>query len=61
MVPDRGAEHVIGVGIAIGIAVGAVLTLLAVSVFGTTGVSKARRIRDQLRIHPHLESTIRPS
>src|SRR6185437_303823 len=38
----------IGIGIAIGIAGGAVLALLAVSVFGTTGVSKARRIRDQL-------------
>ncbi len=38
----------IGIGLAIGIAVGAVLALLAVSAFGTTGVSKARRIRDQL-------------
>jgi ribonuclease Y len=38
----------IGIGIAIGIAVGAALSLLAVSVFGTTGVSKARRIRGQL-------------
>ncbi len=38
----------IGIGIAIGIAVGVGLALLAVSVFGTTGVSKARRIRDQL-------------
>ena len=38
----------IGIGLAIGIAVGVALALLAVSVFGTTGVSKARRIRDQL-------------
>ena len=38
----------IGIGVAIGIAVGAALALLAVSAFGTTGVSKARRIRDQL-------------
>src|SRR5579884_792039 len=47
--PDRGAAHLlIGIGIAIGIAGGIALTLLAVSVFGTTGVTKARRIRDQL-------------
>src|SRR2546423_8290478 len=38
----------IGIGIAIGIAGGAALAWLAVWVFGTTGVSKARRIRDQL-------------
>ena len=38
----------IGIGIAIGIAGGVVLALLAVSVFGTTGVTKARRIRAQL-------------
>jgi ribonucrease Y len=38
----------IGIGIAIGIAAGVGLALLAVSVFGTTGVSKARRIRVQL-------------
>ncbi|HUJ56404.1 MAG TPA: ribonuclease Y [Gaiellaceae bacterium] len=38
----------IGIGIAIGIAAGVALALLAVSVFGTTGVRKARRIRDQL-------------
>src|SRR5438552_8671000 len=38
----------IGIGIAIGIAGGVALALLAVSVFGTTGVTKARRIRDQL-------------
>jgi ribonuclease Y len=38
----------IGIGIAIGIAGGIALALLAVSVFGTTGVTKARRIRDQL-------------
>ena len=39
---------VIGIGIAIGIAGGVGLALLAVSLFGTTGVTKARRIRDQL-------------
>jgi ribonuclease Y len=39
---------VIGIGVAIGIAVGAGLALLAVSVFGTTGVKKARYIRRQL-------------
>ncbi|HLX31483.1 MAG TPA: ribonuclease Y [Gaiellaceae bacterium] len=38
----------IGIGIAIGIAAGVGLALLAVSVFGTTGVSKARRIRERL-------------
>ena len=38
----------IGIGIAIGIAGGVALALLVVSVFGTTGVTKARRIRDQL-------------
>ena len=38
----------IGIGVAIGIAVGALAALLAVSVFGTTGVGKARRIRRQL-------------
>jgi ribonuclease Y len=46
---DRGAALVlIGIGVAIGIAVGALAALLAVSVFGTTGVGKARRIRKQL-------------
>jgi len=38
----------IGIGIAIGIALGVGLSLLAVSVFGTTGVRRARRIREQL-------------
>jgi ribonuclease Y len=46
----------IGIGIAIGIAVGAALALLAVSVFGTTGVSKARKIRDQLLDDARRES-----
>ena len=46
----------IGIGIAIGIAVGAALALLAVSVFGTTGVTKARRIRDQLLEDARRES-----
>jgi ribonuclease Y len=36
------------IGLAVGIAVGAALALLAVSVFGTTGVRKARHIRRQL-------------
>ncbi len=38
----------IGIGLAIGIALGALAALLAVSVFGTTGVGKARRLRKQL-------------
>jgi ribonucrease Y len=38
----------IGIGVAIGIAVGALAALLAVSVFGATGVGKARRISRQL-------------
>jgi len=38
----------IGIGIAIGIAAGVALALLAVQVFGATGVGKARRIRRQL-------------
>ena len=38
----------IGVGVAAGIVVGIALTLLAVQVFGATGVGKARRIRRQL-------------
>ena len=38
----------IGIGIAIGVAAGVALALLAVSMFGTTGVRKARRIREQL-------------
>src|SRR5258708_2176449 len=46
---ERGALHVlIGIGIAAGIAVGAVLALLAVQAFGVTGVGKARRIYRQL-------------
>ena len=36
------------IGVAIGVAVGAALALLAVSAFGTTGIGKARRIREQL-------------
>ncbi len=38
----------IGIGIAIGIAAGVAFTLLAVSMFGTTGLRKARSIREQL-------------
>src|SRR5262249_11861212 len=56
-VPGPRSRHVqIGIGIAIGIAVGAALALLAVSVFGTTGVSKARKIRDQLLDDARRES-----
>ena len=47
--PNRGALLVlIGIGVAIGIAAGVALALLAVQVFGATGVGKARRIRRQL-------------
>src|SRR3982751_5463160 len=47
--PNRGALAVlIGIGVAIGIAAGVGLALLAVQVFGATGVGKARRIRRQL-------------
>ncbi len=38
----------IGIGVAIGIAAGVALALLAVQVFGATGVGKAKRIRRQL-------------
>jgi ribonuclease Y len=38
----------IGIGVAIGIAAGVAIALLAVQVFGATGVGKARRIRRQL-------------
>jgi len=38
----------IGIGVAIGIAAGVALALLAVQVFGATGVGKARRVRRQL-------------
>jgi ribonucrease Y len=38
----------IGIGVAIGIIAGVTLALLAVQVFGATGVGKARRIRRQL-------------
>lgn len=38
----------IGIAVAIGIAAGAALALLAVQVFGATGVGKARRVRRQL-------------
>ena len=55
-IPDGGAGHVIGIGIAIGIAGGVALALLAVSVFGTTGVTRARRIRDQLLEDARRES-----
>jgi len=47
---ERGASHVhIGIAIVAGIAIGAVLVLLAVQVFGATSVGKARRIHRQLR------------
>jgi ribonucrease Y len=38
----------IGIGVAIGVVAGVILTLLAVQVFGATGVGKARRVRRQL-------------
>src|SRR5436853_7317924 len=38
----------IGIGVAIGIAAGVAIALLAVQVFGATGVGKARRLRRQL-------------
>ena len=38
----------IGIGVAIGIAAGVALALLAVQVFGATGVGKARHVRRQL-------------
>ena len=38
----------IGIGVAIGIAAGVALALLAVYIFGATGVGKARRIHRQL-------------
>src|SRR5258707_14954701 len=47
--PNRGALLVlIGIGVAIGIAAGVALALLAVQVFGATGVGKARRGPRQL-------------
>jgi ribonuclease Y len=48
----------IGIGIAIGVAAGVALTLLAVSMFGTTGVRKARRIREQLLDDARRESDV---
>jgi ribonuclease Y len=44
----RSARVLIGIGVAVGVVAGAALTLLAVQVFGATGVGKARRIRRQL-------------
>jgi ribonuclease Y len=38
----------IGIGVAVGVAGGVVLTLLAVQVFGATGVGKARKLRRQI-------------
>jgi ribonuclease Y len=45
---ERGAAVLIGIGVAIGIAVGVALALVAVQVFGATGVGKARRLGRQL-------------
>jgi ribonuclease Y len=46
---ERGASHVhIGIAVAAGVLVGALLVLLAVQVFGATSVGKARRIQRQL-------------
>ncbi|HVH52302.1 MAG TPA: ribonuclease Y [Gaiellaceae bacterium] len=44
----RGAAVLIGIGVAIGIAAGVVLALLAVQVFGATGFGKARRLGRQI-------------
>jgi ribonucrease Y len=38
----------IGIGVAVGIAGGAIMTLLAVQVFGATGVGKAQKLRRQI-------------
>jgi ribonuclease Y len=46
--PNRGASVLIGIGVAIGIVAGIAAALLAVQVFGATGVGKARRLRRQL-------------
>ena len=44
----REPSVLIGIGVAAGIVGGALLVLLAVQVFGATGVGKARRVRRQL-------------
>src|SRR5437868_80644 len=44
----REPSVLIGIGVAAGIVGGALLVLLAVQVFGATGVGKARRLRRQL-------------
>jgi ribonucrease Y len=45
---QRSTRVLIGIGVAVGIVAGIALALLAVQVFGATGVGKARRIRRQL-------------
>jgi Skp family chaperone for outer membrane proteins len=45
---QRSTRVLIGIGVAVGIVAGVALALLAVQVFGATGVGKARRIRRQL-------------
>jgi len=45
---ERCAPVLIAIGVAVGIVAGVALALLAVQVFGATGVGKARRIRRQL-------------
>jgi ribonuclease Y len=45
---DQLEDAVLGIGIAIGIAAGAVLATVAIMAFGATGVGKARRLRTQL-------------
>jgi ribonuclease Y len=44
----RSGQVQIAIGVAIGVAVGVAAALLAVSVFGATGVGKARRLRRQI-------------
>jgi ribonuclease Y len=45
---DEEPHVLIGIGVAAGIVGGVALTLLAVQLFGTTGVGKARRLRRQI-------------
>src|SRR4051794_23058350 len=46
--PSEVRHVLIGIAVAIGIAVGAVVALVAVQAFGVTGVGKAKRLRRQL-------------
>src|SRR3954453_10756187 len=46
--PSEVRHVLIGIGVAIGVAVGVALALVAVQLFGATGVGKAKRLRRQL-------------